>query len=125
MDLNDVSRWFSAMGIHPVIGGALVGALAVLLFRFGRGGPLIQVAASTPPAWSESASTSPGQHSSLKITHNGATTELPPDTSAQISQLIRDKKNIDAIKLIRQHTGLQLKDAKDLADSLETAWRGR
>jgi ribosomal protein L7/L12 len=37
----------------------------------------------------------------------------------QIQQLLRDDKKIDAIKLVRQQTGLGLKEAKDAVEAIE------
>ena len=52
----------------------------------------------------------------LSITTN--TTTLSQQDAAEIQRLIRQGKKIEAIKLIRDRTGLGLKEAKDLTDRL-------
>jgi ribosomal protein L7/L12 len=52
----------------------------------------------------------------LSITTN--TTTLSQQDSAEIQRLIRQGEKIEAIKLIRDRTGLGLKEAKDVADRL-------
>lgn len=45
-------------------------------------------------------------------------TELPPDVEAQARDLTRQGRKIEAIKLVRQHTGWGLKEAKEYVDRL-------
>jgi ribosomal protein L7/L12 len=45
---------------------------------------------------------------------------LPPELVAHLQRLLAADKKIQAVKEIRTHTGLGLKQAKDLADALET-----
>jgi ribosomal protein L7/L12 len=44
---------------------------------------------------------------------------ISSDAMAQIQQLVAQGKKIQAIKLVREHTGLGLKEAKDLVDRME------
>lgn len=44
---------------------------------------------------------------------------LTPDVLHQVQHLINNKKKIQAIKIIRDHTHMSLKHAKDLADAME------
>jgi large subunit ribosomal protein L7/L12 len=44
--------------------------------------------------------------------------DVDEDLAAQVRQLKTDRKIIEAIKLVRQRTGLGLKDAKDVVDAL-------
>jgi ribosomal protein L7/L12 len=46
-----------------------------------------------------------------------------PSLSPEVRQLVRDKQKIQAIKLVRQQTGLGLKEAKDLVDAYEKELR--
>jgi len=52
----------------------------------------------------------------LSITTN--TTTLSQQDTAEIQRLIRQGEKIEAIKIIRDRTGLALKEAKDIADQL-------
>jgi hypothetical protein len=46
---------------------------------------------------------------------------LPPEVEPEIRALLDQRRKIDAIKLMRQHTGLGLKEAKDRIDAFERA----
>jgi len=43
---------------------------------------------------------------------------LPEELNQQVRGLIAQKKTIEAIKLVREKTGLGLKEAKDIVDNL-------
>ena len=44
---------------------------------------------------------------------------LPPAAEPEIRALLEQRRKIEAIKLLRQHTGLGLKEAKDRIDAFE------
>jgi hypothetical protein len=44
---------------------------------------------------------------------------LPSSADGQIRALLQERRKIEAIKTLRQHTGLDLKDAKDRVEALE------
>jgi|SRR5271156_5677879 len=44
---------------------------------------------------------------------------LPEDLEARLRLLIDSRRKIEAIKVLRQSTGLGLKEAKDVVDSME------
>lgn len=46
---------------------------------------------------------------------------LPSSADAEIRSLLRDRRKIEAIKVLRVHTGIGLKEAKDRVDALERA----
>jgi len=43
---------------------------------------------------------------------------LPPDAQAELRQALREGRLIDAIKLVREATGVDLATAKDIVDHL-------
>jgi hypothetical protein len=43
---------------------------------------------------------------------------LPEELNQRVRSLIAEKKQIEAIKLVRQQTNLGLKEAKDIVDNL-------
>ena len=49
---------------------------------------------------------------------NGAPIDLPDELRAEIWKLVHTGHTISAIKLVRDRTGLGLKEAKDLVDGL-------
>ena len=44
---------------------------------------------------------------------------LPSPADEEVRALLRERRKIEAIKVVRQHTGLGLKQAKDTVDALE------
>ena len=48
---------------------------------------------------------------------------LPPEAETEIRTLLQQRRKIDAIKLLREHTGLGLKEAKDRIDALDRELR--
>lgn len=48
------------------------------------------------------------------------TSKLSDDVMSEVNTLLRDKRAIDAIKLVRARTGLGLKEAKDFVEALES-----
>jgi ribosomal L7/L12-like protein len=44
---------------------------------------------------------------------------LAPSADAEVRALLQQRRKIDAIKRIRENTGLGLKEAKDKADAIE------
>jgi hypothetical protein len=47
---------------------------------------------------------------------------LPPEIDSEARELVRGGDKIEAVKLVRSATGLDLKDAKDLVDRMEGEW---
>jgi hypothetical protein len=50
---------------------------------------------------------------------------LPPSAETEIRALLQQRRKIHAIKLLREHTGLGLKEAKDRIDALDRELRPR
>ncbi len=46
--------------------------------------------------------------------------DVPPDLVAEVGTLLARGQKIEAIKQVREHTGMGLKEAKDWVDRLET-----
>jgi hypothetical protein len=44
---------------------------------------------------------------------------LPPSAESEIRALLQERRKIDAIKVLRQHTGIGLKEAKDRVEVME------
>lgn len=49
---------------------------------------------------------------------------LSPSVQTDVDRLLLDNKKIEAIKLIREQTGMGLKESKDLADLRQTQIKG-
>lgn len=88
------------MPIDPVyllLGALLLIALVVVLRQRGSG---VTTVASAP-------------HSAQ------APKPLPTDMTQAIRQLLDQSQKIEAIKLVREHTGMGLKEAKDYVEAIE------
>jgi hypothetical protein len=55
---------------------------------------------------------------SIQITLGSGTRELPPEEAAKVLSLLDQGRKIEAIAVIRESTGLGLKEAKDLVEAI-------
>jgi hypothetical protein len=88
-----------------IVAGVVVLLLLMVALRRGRGQS--DLMAAPPPATRIVIAPSPG----LSVM-------LPPDIESQVLDYTRDGQLISAIKLVREATGLGLKEAKDLVDEM-------
>lgn len=101
----------------------VVGMVVILVVKNRRansaGEPGFAGPVGFPPGPGMPAQAPPGQVPPLRPTPLPGAVELPPDLLGHVeSELARGRK-IQAIKLVRQHTLLGLKDAKDLVEGIE------
>jgi len=121
------SAWLAGWGVDPVLAAFVAGILVTLVVLRGR-------RASTDASFSLSLGSRPSSDaagrmfersttvidgSTASITINDQTVSLPPDKLAELTRLVRDKSKIEAIKLLREATGLQLVDAKRVVETME------
>ncbi len=59
------------------------------------------------------------QGAAIKLVVNGNTVEIPADAMADIQGFIQSNQKIEAIKRLREATGLNLAAAKSVVESLE------
>lgn len=71
------------------------------------------------PAASAGDSLPPG----ISLVVNGRTVDVPAEAMAEIQALIRAKQKIEAIKALREATGMGLAEAKAVMESLEKVIR--
>ncbi|MEZ0244250.1 MAG: ribosomal protein L7/L12 [Sphingomonas sp.] len=84
-----------------IAAGAIFLLLVWLLLRRGRGRDL-----TAPPT-------------SLRPRMQVPTQALPPGLEDEVRALIAERRHIDAIKRVREETGLGLMEAKTLVDAIE------
>ena len=79
----------------------------------------IAAVSNTSPA----RSSSPIAHSSSPAAYSpsSARSALPAAVAGEVDRLIAGNQKITAIKLVREHTGVGLKEAKDIVESWSTA----
>ena len=56
-------------------------------------------------------------HSSITATPSSVRGALPASVAAEVDRLVAADQKIHAIKLVREHTGLGLKDSKDVVEA--------
>jgi len=59
-----------------------------------------------------------GSLGNVEISVTTKTLTLSPEDTAEVTKLLRAGQKIEAVKVIRERTGLGLKEAKDIADQL-------
>ncbi|WP_406248584.1 hypothetical protein ACI7YT_01730 [Microbacterium sp. M] len=84
---------------------------AIKLLRDSTPGLTLQEAKNRIDAWSP---TTPATTAIPKVP--AAASALPPEAIAEIDALIASERRIEAIKLLRAHTGWGLKESKDRID---------
>lgn len=90
--------------------GFLSGWLLGRLTAGGQAAPVIEMPPSIP------AHAEPG--AAIKLVINGNTVEVPADAMADIQGFIQSGQKIEAIKRLREATGLNLAAAKSVVESL-------
>ncbi|MEV4411364.1 ribosomal protein L7/L12 [Catellatospora sp. NPDC049609] len=83
--------------------------LAVKAYRDATGAPLAEAVRAVEQIAAGAAAPAPRQPLSVP---------LPPDLLATARQLTQQGRKIEAVKVVRQRTGLTLREAKDVVDSL-------
>lgn len=112
--MTDLSGYLMSMGVSPLLVGLIAGFVLGLLAR-GRGQARPADAGPPPTAtWKKEF----GGHPRITVTIKGQPRELDAaQSTAVMGALGRDRK-IEAIKALREATGLGLKDSKELVESL-------
>jgi len=105
MHADPLSSWFQAQGIPPLWGGVLLGAALVYLV-------LRQLSKMSPP------------YQVPRVPQQRPIAAAQGDLKEQALQLVRQRKKIEAIKLVREREGLGLKEAKDVVDAWEREHKG-
>ena len=71
-----------------------------------------------PRRWSDDLLSAPRVPVRKLAVRPGQRPDLPPEVDAQVRALVADGQAISAIKLVREATGLGLKEAKDMVDGM-------
>ena len=96
-----------------IIGGVII--LALLLWALKRGGGGNELSAKQADIRPRERFRTPV----VPVTLDRISKEdIPDDLRAELMHLLQRRSKIPAIKLVREHTGLGLKEAKDYIDAL-------
>lgn len=120
--MDTISNWFLSIGIHPLIGGAILGALLMLALR--SKGHRIPTAPASRKAAAAKPSPSSSPHSShtfrtLNVTNDGKKIQVPEEINEKLMEHLRNGEKIMAVKVLREATGLGLKESKDVVEAME------
>jgi hypothetical protein len=116
--LNAISGFFRSYGIDPLLGGFICGIIVGALVRVG-------IASRKSEEWNSFKRSQiycdrySGSSMRIRININGEEKELGSAESYEIINALRSRNKIEAIKLLRESTGLSLKEAKDLVEIIE------
>lgn len=124
--MKAISDFFTNLGINPFLAGFVVGAVVVGLFRVGRVARRSEVLVDgTRPILGGTVSVaSPrevtlGSSLHIEVTHNGERRVLTSAQNAAVQAALAEGNKIEAIKILREATGLGLKESKEMVDRLE------
>ena len=127
--MNEITRWFETLGISPLLGGAIVGAIVVFLLtrRSDRNVPALGTAAAPSSADRKSLRQSgvTAAFTQIRIENNGQPIELSPEASSEVMDLLRKGDKIGAIKVLRTATGLGLAESKNMVEAMERSGIGQ
>lgn len=116
--LDNIARWFQSVGVHPVLGAFLVGAV-IAFFSARRGSspsePSIHEPAATAARCARVEKEIMNLHAAHEpITINGRTIDVSPEVIAHIQA----GNKIEAIKALREATGMELVSAKQIVGKI-------
>ena len=130
--MKALSAWLEALGISPLLAGLVAGAfLFFLLSRLGGREAKHALGADSGVKSLQDRADRLSDikhgvvHTQISIKNNGQPFELAGEVGAALLEMIRQGNKIEAIKLVREQSGLGLKEAKDLVEALEASGIGR
>lgn len=122
--LKGLSDLFASIGIHPIIGGFLLGILTCVALVVVKKALGIKVRNTTqdelaryrdPDAFSSRSTVS----AKMTFVGDGEEKSLPDHIATKVMQALREGKKIEAIKLFKDETGMGLKESKDIIEAMQ------
>lgn len=126
--MNTISLWLESMGIPPLLGGLVAGAVLVwVVLRLGSGDKSATVLGAgsglSPPAGRRNAADRPHGPTELATGHaiklSNNNYDLTDLELAEIFRHMRNGEKITAIKLVRERSGMGLAEAKQFVEELD------
>jgi hypothetical protein len=117
--MKAISEFFLSQGFDPFLAGLIAGIVLCVFARVAFGGgrssprPRLQIEPDVVQGVVRTQSTS------IRVDNNGRSVELSPEQTAAVMAALDQGNKIDAIRQLRDAAGLGLKEAKDLAESLQ------
>lgn len=115
--LDGIATWFAGIGIHPLLGALTAGLVVGLLARSRRGG-----ADGAPTEMTFSSSAARTRAGAAPAVATGSI-PLEPRALTAVTEKIATGHMVEAIKLVRTHTGLGLTESKQLVDAVARSTR--
>lgn len=118
--MEAISSWLVGMGIDPLLGGLVLGALLILLLRRGgrsdRSGVRLDLTMGSDSGLRAAGpalrtGVTRRETTSMELDVNGQRLAIPDAVSAEILTHLRQGHKIEAIKRLREATGLGLAEA--------------
>ena len=121
--MNEISRWFESFGVSPLFAGIIIGAIVMFLLtrRSDRNVKPLGAAPEVPDVARGASRKNivSGPLTQIRIQNNGQPIELSPEVSEKIMSLLKSGNKIEAIKVLREATGLGLAESKHMAEAIE------
>lgn len=122
--LKALSDFFNSIGVHPVVGGFILGVgLCFLLYLLKRalGFEVVNPDSDQLARFKDPNAFASGAVTKAKVTMHvqGVDNALPDHISAQVMQALKEGSKIEAIKIFKDATGLGLKESKDIIEALQ------
>lgn len=114
---------FQSLGIDPALGGLALGALFGWVARGlrGSGSGLAEPPARQPRDVSFSTERILGTSHRVSLKVDGQDKVLEGEVAAKFFEALHSGQKISAIQILREATGLGLKESKDLVDAMESS----
>lgn len=117
--IEQISGFFADLGVPPLVAGMMVGMVFGFLLR-----GILKSEASNPPRPGNAAIGSAGAPAPAPMNLSAGMLDfgnlkLLASVEADIRDALNRGSKIEAIKILREATGLGLKESKDLIEALE------
>lgn len=125
--VHAISEYLRSYGIDPLIGGFISGIIVCAIARVGiagrksAGGSPFSGGPFDSPSLSVAREQTFGSSLKIRVKVNGVGSELGSAESSEVIGAVRRGDKIEAVKLLREFAGMDLKDAHCLVEVIENS----